>query len=105
MHYFLLGLAILCEISATTMLKYSEGLTKLYPSIGCIGAYILCYFFFGKAITKIHLGIAYATWCGVGIVVTTLISYFVFKEKLNVQAVIGILCITVGCMILNLKTE
>ncbi|MED9905074.1 MAG: multidrug efflux SMR transporter [Lachnospiraceae bacterium] len=105
MHYFLLGLAILCEILATTMLKYSEGLTKLYPSIGCIGAYILCYFFFGKAITKIHLGIAYATWCGVGIVVTTLISYFVFKEKLNVQAVIGILCITVGCVILNLKTE
>lgn len=105
MHYFLLGLAILCEISATTMLKYSEGLTKLYPSIGCIGAYILCYFFFGKAITKIHLGIAYATWCGGGIVATTLISYFVFKEKLNVQAVIGILCITVGCVILNLKTE
>lgn len=105
MHYFLLGLAILCEISATTMLKYSEGLTKLYSSIGCIGAYILCYFFFGKAITKIHLGIAYATWCGVGIVATTLISYFVFKEKLNVQAVIGILCITVGCVILNLKTE
>ena len=105
LHYFFLGVAIVCEILATTMLKYSEGLTKIVPSVGCIGSYILCYFFFGKAITKIHLGIAYATWCGIGIVATTLISYFIFKEKLSLQIEIGILCIAVGCIILNLKAE
>lgn len=103
LYYFLLGSAIVCEIVATTLLKYSEGLTKLWPSIGCVGAYILCYFLFGKAVTRIHLGIAYATWCGVGIVATTLISYFVFGEKLNTQILVGILCITAGCVILNLK--
>lgn len=105
LHYFFLGFAIVCEILATAMLKYSEGLTKILPSIGCVGAYILCYFFFGKAITKIHLGIAYATWCGIGIVATTLISYFIFKEKLNLQIAIGILFIAAGCVILNLKAE
>ncbi len=103
LHYFLLVFAIACEILATTLLKYSEGLTKIGPSIGCVGAYVLCYFFFGKAVTKIHLGVAYATWCGVGIIATTFISYVVFREKLSVQIVIGILCITVGCVILNLK--
>lgn len=105
MHYFLLGFAIICEILATTMLKYSEGLSKFWPSTGCIGAYLLCYFFFGKAITKIHLGIAYATWCGIGIVATTLISHFIFKEKLNIQVAIGISCIIAGCVIVNLKAD
>ncbi len=102
MSYLLLGLAIGAEILATTCLKYSEGLTKALPTFACVVSYILCYYCFGKAITKINLGVAYATWCGAGIVVTALISLLVFRESLSIPGVIGIVFIVAGCVLLNL---
>lgn len=103
MAYLLLALAITAEIIATTCLKYSEGFKKVFPSFVCVVAYIICYVAFSKAVTKMNLGVAYATWCGVGIVVTALISFFVFKEKLTISGIFGIICIVIGCVVLNLK--
>lgn len=102
MSYVLLALAIVAEIIATTFLKYSDGFTKLFPSIACVIAYVFCYFTFSKAIREIDLGIAYATWCGVGIVATAVISFVVFKEKLSILGMVGVLFIVVGCILLNL---
>lgn len=102
-YYLLLALAIISEIIATTCLKYSEGFTKILPSFVCVVAYIVCYVAFSRAITRIHLGVAYATWCGVGIVVTALISFFLFKERLTIVDIFGIICIIVGCVVLNLN--
>lgn len=62
----------------------------------------LCYAAFSRAITKINLGIAYATWCGVGILVTTGISFLVFKEELSVFGLVGIFFIVIGCIMVNL---
>ena len=101
MAYFLLALAIGAEIIATTLLKYSEGFTRILPSFGCVLAYIVCYVAFSKAITRINLGVAYAVWCGVGIVVTTAISALVFKERMTGPGILGIVCIVVGCLLLN----
>lgn len=101
MAYLLLALAIGMEILATTLLKYSEGFTKIAPTVGCLIAYVVCYTAFSKAVTKMNLGVAYATWCGVGILVTTLISFFVFKEKISFSGVIGIIFVVAGCVILN----
>lgn len=103
MGYLLLILAIAAEIVATTFLKYSEGFSKMMPSLVCVVSYIICYVSFSKAVTKINLGVAYATWCGVGIVVTALISFFVFKEKLTISGIFGIICIVIGCVALNLN--
>ncbi len=102
-YYLLLALAIIAEIVATTCLKYSEGFTKILPSFACIAFYIVCYVSFSKAITRIHLGIAYATWCGIGIVVTALISVVIFKEKLSMAGILGIFFIVAGCLMLNLS--
>lgn len=102
MEYLLLALAIGAEIIATTFLKMSEGFTKLIPSILCTTSYVLCYFLFSRAILKINLGVAYATWCGVGIVATAFLSFLIFKEKLTITGVIGIVFILVGCILLNL---
>ena len=52
---------------------------------------------------KLNLGMAYAIWCGVGIVATTLISAVVFKEKISTSGIFGIVCIIVGCVILNMN--
>lgn len=103
MGYLLLILAIAAEIVATTFLKYSEGFSKMMPSLVCVVSYIICYVSFSKAVTKINLGVAYATWCGAGIVVTALISFFVFKEKLTISGIFGIICIVIGCVVLNLN--
>ncbi len=101
-HYLLLGAAIGLELVATSLLKYSEGFTKLAPTVACCILYIACYLCMAKAVTKINLGVAYALWCAVGIVVTALISAYVFKEGLTAAGVFGILLIVAGCVVLNL---
>lgn len=105
MAYLLLGAAIALEIAATTCLKFSEEFTKLLPSIGCIIFYGICFYCFSKALNSINLGVAYALWSGVGIIVTTIISAFIFKQGTNLWGIIGIVLIISGCVILNLFGE
>lgn len=102
MPYLLLALAIGLEILATTLLKYSQGFTRLLPSIGCVIAYAVCYFCFSKAVNSINLGIAYATWCGIGIVATAVISWLVFDQKLSPVGIVALVLIVTGCILLNL---
>ena len=99
MQYILLCTAIILEIIATTLLKTSEGFTKLLPAFGCI---VLYFYAFSKALLRIDLGVAYATWCAGGIVATTIISALVFGQKINTIGVIAIVLIIAGCVILNL---
>lgn len=102
MAYVLLGAAIVMELIATTLLKYTEGFTKLYPTFGCIVLYIVCFFCLSRALLKLNLGIAYATWCGIGIIAATLISAIVFKQGVTAVGIVGIVLIVVGCILLNL---
>ena len=102
MAYVLLGAAIGLELLATTLLKYSAGFTKLYPSLGCLAAYFLCFFLFSKTLDSINLGAAYATWSAVGIVASSIISAVLFGEKLNTIGIISLVLIITGCVLLNL---
>lgn len=102
MAYVLLGAAIGLELLATTLLKYSAGFTKLYPSLGCLAAYFLCFFLFSKTLDSINLGAAYATWSAVGIVASSIISAVLFGEKLNTIGIISLVLIITGCILLNL---
>ncbi len=102
MHYLLLAIAIILELIATTLLKYSEGFTKLVPTIGCLFIYFLCFFSFSKALNNLNLGVAYALWSAVGIVITSIISAVLFGQKLTITGIIGIVFIIVGCVLLNL---
>ena len=103
MPYLLLAIAIGSEIVATTFLKYSEGFSRLIPTLICAVFYLICHVTFGKTVMKLNLGMAYAIWCGVGIVATTLISAVVFREKISTFGIFGIVCIIVGCVILNMN--
>ena len=102
MQYLLLAVAIGFEIGATTLLKASEGFSRLWPSIGCACLYVLCFYSFSKALESINLGVAYATWCAAGIVATAVISALVFGQKLTGVGIVGIILIVAGCIILNL---
>lgn len=102
MAYVCLALAIGAELVATTLLKYSEGFTRPLPSLLCVLAYMVCYYSFSKAIVSINLSVAYATWCGAGILATAAISLLVFRQKLSPVGITGVICITLGCVLVNL---
>ena len=102
MSYILLFSAIAAEVFATTMLKLAGGFSRLIPSILCGAGYVVCYLCFGKAVQKINLAVAYAVWCGVGIIATAFTSYFLFHEKVSVIGYAGMALIGVGCVLTNL---
>ncbi|MCD8364091.1 MAG: multidrug efflux SMR transporter [Lachnospiraceae bacterium] len=101
MAYLFLALAIGAEIVGTTLLKYSEGFSKVIPTIFSLLAYLVCHVSFSRAVTGINLGIAYAVWCGVGIIVTAAISRFIFGEMISPAGVMGIGLILAGCVVMN----
>ncbi len=101
MSYLYLGAAIACELIGTTFMKYSHGFTKLWPSVLTLVFYGLCYIAFSRALLSINLSVAYATWCGIGIVAATLLSLFLFKESITFLGIVGILLVLVGVIILN----
>lgn len=102
MGYVYLFTAIGLELIGTTLLKYSAGFTRLVPSIGCLFFYGICFYLFARSLNYIYLGVAYATWSGVGIIASTLISWFIFNEKINAVGMISLLLIITGCVTLNL---
>ena len=81
MEYAFLAIAIVSEVIATSYLKQTEGFTKLTPSLICAAAYIVCHYTFAKSLNRINLNIGYATWCGVGLIVTSLVSIFCIQGK------------------------
>ena len=101
MEYAFLAIAIVSEVIATSYLKQTEGFTKLTPSLICAAAYIVCHYTFAKSLNRINLNIGYATWCGVGLIVTSLVSIFAYKEKLSTVGIIGLVLITAGCVMVN----
>lgn len=100
--YLFLAGAIGAEIFATSMLKASQSFSKVLPSILCVAGYVVCYSLFGRAVDRMNLGIAYAIWCGVGMVATSAISALLFHEGISTAGVFGIVLIIIGCMILSI---
>ena len=100
--YILLALSIGLELFATTMLKASDGFTRPLQTIACALGFIGSFYTLTHVLKFIPLSVTYATWSGVGLVVTTLISVFIFSEGINIYTVLGIALIVVGVVILNL---
>lgn len=102
MGYLLLAGAIVCEVFATTMMRFSEGFSKMPPTVACVIGYVVCFTLFGRALLSIPLNIGYAVWCGVGIVATSVIAVVFFGEHLTAPIVIGTAFILVGTIIVNM---
>lgn len=102
MGYLFLGIAIVAELLGTTFLKYSDGYSKPLPTLISILSYALCFYIFSKSLQTINLSVAYATWSAVGLIITTLISVFIFREGITGIGICAILLITVGVVLLNL---
>lgn len=101
--YMYLAIAIVLEVFSTSMLKYSAGFTKLYPSIAFAVGMSASFYAVAQAMTAIPLNIAYAIWSGLGTVLTALVAVFVWKESISLYSGLGIAFIVFGVVLLNLK--
>jgi small multidrug resistance pump len=101
MKWLYLSIAIVSEVVGTSALKSSDGFTKLLPSILVILAYGTSFYFLSLTLRVIPVGIAYAIWSGVGIVLLSLIGWFLYGQKLDLPAFVGIGLITAGVVVLN----
>ena len=105
MHWLYLSTAIVAEVVATSALKASEGFSKLGPSILVIAGYWIAFYFLSLTLKTIPVGIAYAIWSGVGIVLISLIGWLLYKQALDVPALAGIALILAGVAVINLFSK
>jgi len=105
MNFLFLALAIVFEVIGSSFIKASDGFTKVLPSLVVVVAYSICFYFFSLALKSIPLGVAYAIWGGSGIVLTAIISVVIFRQKLDLPALIGIGLIVSGVLVLNIFSK
>lgn len=105
MHWFLLGIAILFETIGTTALKASQAFTRPWPSALVVVAYGLSFYLLAKVLLYIPVGVAYAIWSGLGVVLIALIGWLVFAQRLDAPAVIGLGMIIAGIAIINIFSD
>ncbi|MBB5637815.1 small multidrug resistance pump [Pedobacter cryoconitis] len=103
--YIYLFLAIISEIIATTALKASNEFTKFLPSTIVVFGYATAFYLLSLTLRRMDLGIAYAIWSGVGIVLVTAVGAVFYKQKPDIPAVVGILLIIVGVLIINMLSK
>lgn len=105
LSYTYLGLGIVAETIATSCLKYTKEFTKLFPTMGVLALYAAGLFFLTLCLRIIPVGIAYAIWAGMGIVLVSIFSYFIFKQTLDIYAIIGIALILLGLVVIHLFSK
>lgn len=100
--WIILLVAILSEVIATSALKASDGFSKLGPSVLVVVGYGLAFYFLSLTLKVMPVGIAYAIWAGLGIVLTAVIGWLIFGQKLDLAAFAGIVMILLGVVVINL---
>lgn len=102
MGYGLLAGAITAEIIATISMKYSEGFSKLWPSLVTGAGYVIAFALLAQALKTLQVGTAYAIWSGVGTAAVAVIGILFMNETLSLAKVAGVVLIVAGVLVLNL---
>lgn len=105
MNHLFLFIAVVFEVIATSTLKATEGFTRLWPSLITIAGYALAFYFLSLPVRTIPVGIVYALWCGIGIVLVTLVGWVVLKQPLDAPALAGMGLILAGVVTINLFSK
>ncbi|SUI53925.1 Methyl viologen resistance protein C [Serratia liquefaciens] len=100
-----LTMAIVAEVIATTMLKASEGFTRLWPSLVVVVGYGVAFWGLSMVVKTMPLGIVYAIWSGMGIVLVSIAAVFFYQQKLDWPAVLGMGLIIAGVLVINLLSK
>jgi small multidrug resistance pump len=105
MNWFYLILAIVAEVVATSALKESESFTRLGPSIVVLVGYAAAFYLLSLTFRTMPVGVVYAIWSGIGIVLISLVGWVVFRQHLDTPAILGIGLIVAGVAIINLLSK
>lgn len=103
--YFYLGIAIVAEVVATSALKASEGFTRTGPSLIVAAGYGIAFYFLSLVLKTVPMGVAYAIWSGVGIVLIAAIGWLLMKQPLDLPALLGIGLIVAGVAVIQLFSK
>lgn len=104
-NYLFLAIAIVAEVIATSALKAADGFTQLIPSMIVVIGYAAAFYFLSLTLKAIPVGIAYATWSGVGIVLVAAIGQIFLNQRIDLAGLVGIAFIVVGVLIVNLVSK
>ncbi|GLR14161.1 SMR family transporter [Chitinimonas viridis] len=104
-NWLFLAIAIVAEVIATSALKSSDGLTRLWPSLLTLGGYSIAFYFLSLTLRTIPMGTAYAIWSGAGIVLIALIAWLLHGQKLDAPALLGMALIIAGVVVINLYSK
>ncbi|MEU6389826.1 multidrug efflux SMR transporter [Streptomyces sp. NPDC046939] len=102
MGYALLAGAIAAEVAATTAMKYSEGFSRLWPSLITVTGYVIAFALLAQTLKTVQIGTAYAIWSGAGTAVIAAIGMIFLGEGLSLAKVGGIVLVIGGVALLNL---
>lgn len=100
-----LTLAVGAEVVATSMLRAADGFTRLIPSVVVVIGYCVSFWALSQVVRMMPLGIAYAIWSRMGIVIVSAAAYFIYHQKLDLPAVIGMALIIAGVLVINLFSK
>jgi small multidrug resistance pump len=103
--YLLLLLAIIAEVIATSALKASDNFTRPAPSLLVVAGYGTAFFCLSLTLKTLPLGVAYAIWSGVGTVLVAVVGWLLYRQHLDLPAVLGIGLIVAGTIVLNLFSK
>lgn len=104
-HWLALSIAIVAEVAATSALKSTEEFTRLWPSLFVIAGYGTAFYFMTLSLRGLPVGIMYAIWAGVGIVLVALLGWLIYKQPLDLAAITGIAMIIGGVVVINVLSE
>jgi small multidrug resistance pump len=105
MAYFYLALAIIAEVIATSFLKASAEFTRLVPSLIVVTGYGIAFYLLTIVLRSIPVGITYAIWSGVGIILVAVVGAIFYKQIPDLPAMIGMALIVSGVVIIHVFSK
>lgn len=103
--YLYLSIAIVAEVIATTALRAAAGFTVLWPSALSVAGYVVAFYFLSLTLKTMPVGIAYALWSGVGIVLISLAGWLLYRQLLDLPALLGMGLIMAGVVVINVFSK
>ena len=105
MPYVYLFIAIVAEVVGTSALTATEGFTRLAPSLLVVAAYAVSFYSVSLALKTMPVGVAYAIWSGLGLVLVAAVGAVLYKQVPDLAAMVGILLILAGVVVINLFSK
>jgi small multidrug resistance pump len=103
--YTFLLIAILSEVTASTALRATKGFTQVWPSVITVVGYAISFYALSYTLGVFKLGITYAIWSGIGMVLITILGWFIYGQKIDWAGLLGIGLIIAGVVIIQLFSE